>query len=763
MHEKNPALLMSHTSFTGSKELILKQWLSYKVPQEILSRHNIDKDYFIQKYASGVFDYFMNVIVGKVELGHCPIMQELLVFLKKREISADELFAICSHFRRSMIDFSYDAKLNSKEIFDEISYIFDENFKGILKFYTDTIFQKLIDARQEALQSNQAKEYFLSNMSHEIRTPLNAILGFVNILLDDEMRKKHRDFLIIIQNSGENLLSLVNNILDFSKLRSGEFSIENKLFSLHEELSHTMELFVGSATAKDITISSFINPKIPIELYGDALRIKQILSNLLSNAIKFTPQYGRIDIKSSYSDGCLYVSVGDSGIGIAQDEIKSVFSVFSQAKSNYYENENGSGLGLSISSKLVEKMGGSISVTSTLGLGSTFVVSIPIKIGSENSAFFENIKEFKKVKMCLYAKNSELNFKHESFLKYAKIFDIDIEIVENFDEEFDITMLVHEENDTKIQKLISTYTDKKFIVIMSKEYDIYEKMSHVSTMCFPLYCTKIYTTFKETMRPLESVEYAQSISIGFKGHMLVAEDNEANQELIKILLTKYGLSFDIVANGLEALSLFKTKKFDLVLMDEQMPVMNGNEVLSNILAYEESKGLSHTPISALTANVLKGARERAILSGFDDFLGKPLVLKELERVFSTYLKSDVIHNPKFFKKTSTVKEVIIGLDTTALMDVLMLSEDELYTLLKLYLKKMNKVIPELFELIQKRDYQNIELLAHSIKGSSANFRIELMQNSANEMERMAKDKNSLYDYEECFEKMSHFLASIRVE
>ena len=135
---------------------------------------------------------FMGVIEGTREIGNCPVMQELLVYLKFREISADELFDICSHFRRSMIDFSYDAGLNSKELFDEISYIFDKNFKGILKFYTDAIFDKLEVARQEALHAGQAKEYFLSNMSHEIRTPLNAILGFVYLLIEEELSKKQR-------------------------------------------------------------------------------------------------------------------------------------------------------------------------------------------------------------------------------------------------------------------------------------------------------------------------------------------------------------------------------------------------------------------------------------------------------------------------------------------------------------------------------------------------------------------------------------------
>ncbi|MDQ7067683.1 MAG: response regulator [Sulfurimonas sp.] len=209
------------------------------------------------------------------------------------------------------------------------------------------------------------------------------------------------------------------------------------------------------------------------------------------------------------------------------------------------------------------------------------------------------------------------------------------------------------------------------------------------------------------------------------------------------MLAKYGLSFDIAQNGLEAFELYKLNKYDLILMDEQMPIMNGNEALERILQYENSKGIPHTPISALTANVLKGVKERGLLNGFDEFLVKPLVLKELERVFSTYLKVDIndtlLFQPEEYKSS---KEVIIGLDSASLMESLMLSEEEVITLLKLYLKKMKKVMPELLELIEKKEYEKIGLLAHSIKGSSANFRIELIQDSASEIERMAKNREN---------------------
>ncbi|MDD2790445.1 MAG: ATP-binding protein [Sulfurimonas sp.] len=760
MNTKIPNLILVQTRFKTSKQTILEQWMRYNSPKEILKLHNIEPEYFLVEYASGVFDYFMGVISGEREVGNCPIMQGLLVYLKNREISADELFEICSHFRRSMIDFAYDASIASKELVDEISYIFDKNFRGILKYYTDTIFQKLIDARQEALQAGQAKEYFLSNMSHEIRTPLNAILGFVNLLLDDELSKKQRNYLEIILNSGENLLSIINDILDFSKLRSGEFTIEPQTFSLHEEISHTMELFVASANSKDITITSFIDPMIPKELFADALRIKQILSNFLSNAIKFTPTEGIISVISTCHNKMLKISVHDNGIGIEEQDIKNIFTAFAQAQYSEFKNSGGTGLGLSICHQLTQHMGGHIGVESKMRVGSTFWVEIPVEIKSYQCQVFDDIKQFQALKMVVYAPNHETSFQHESFLRYAKIFEMNVSLTDSLDGEFDLAVFVHEEI-TQQQKNQIKNSDKYYIALMSKQYDEYEKYPHINAMCFPLYCSKIHVAFSELLYPETYAPYSKKISQRFIGHILVAEDNEANQELIKILLQKYGLTFDVASNGLEAVKYYKKNEYDLILMDEQMPVMDGNEAIQEILSYEKSKFLKHTPISALTANVIKGARERGLISGFDAFLGKPIVIKELERVFLSYLKVDSSEKIEAVRENQGTK-TIQGLNSKKLVEELMLSDEELIMLLSLYINKMHKILPELKNAIENNDYKKIALNAHSIKGSSANFRVEILQNSASEMETMAKNGESTYDYLENYEMIKQRIDEIQI-
>ena len=764
MGEKVPHLLLSHDVFISSKEQILKQWLSYDAPKKILKLHQIEEKYFIDEYASGVFDYFMGVIAGTREIGDCPVMQEFLSYLKFREISADELFEICSNFRRSMVDFSYDSQINSKEMFEEISYIFDKNFKGILKYYTDTIFQKLIDARQEALKASQAKEYFLSNMSHEIRTPLNAILGFVNLLMDEEVSKKHKNYLNIILNSGENLLSIINDILDFSKFSSGEFTIEPKVFQLHEELSHSMEIFVASANSKEITITSFIDPKIPKELFADILRIKQIVSNFLGNAIKFTPVGGIVKVDASCEAGNLKISVTDNGIGISEEDLENIFIAFTQVQSNQEKKNEGTGLGLCISHQLAELMHGKVHVKSKLGEGSTFWLEIPVEIRNDECQTFNDIEDFQKLKMIVYAENKKLAFQHESFLKYAQVFSMNVSVVDTLECEFDICIFIHEQSNMEFQKQIIN-SDKKYIALMSREYDIYEHFEHIASICFPLYCAKIHNVFNELLHPISSTRQDEKSVNRYRGHLLVAEDNEANQELIKIILQKYGLTFDLAQNGLEAFELYKVNKYDLILMDEQMPIMNGTQAVKKILKYENDNKLIHTPISALTANVLKGSKERGFSNGFDTFLGKPLVLKELKAVFSSYLP---LHskNRQSSKQNNTNwhnKKEIIGLDTQKLMKELMLNEEELIMLLTLFLKKMKSTLRDLEQAIQNKEYRSIALLAHNIKGSSGNFRIDFLQRNASEMENMAKLENNTYNYEKVFESIKKTIYSIDIK
>lgn len=851
----------------NGKSSIISTWMGYSAPQSILMYHNINKEIFVKDYANHVFDYFMGVIKGVVQIGDCPVIAEFLKYLKDRNISSKELFIICSHFKLSMMEYSYETDINTKELFKEISYVFDKNFSKVLEIYSDTIYEKdieigknvelleqyiyalnesalvsktdkngfithvnskfmklcgyeedeligrshnimrhedmskvffkklwdtiqsnkiftgtiknkskdgsyfyidttimpiedpfsgkmeymaigyevtkLIDARQKAIEADKAKDYFLSNMSHEIRTPLNAILGFVSLLKDENISLKHKNYLDIIHNSGENLLNIINDILDFSKLRSGEFTIEPKIFNLEEVLSHTMELFVASAHQKQITIISFIDPTIPSEILADQLRLGQIVSNFLSNAIKFTPASGIIEVDAEYKDGSIVISVEDSGVGIAKRDMKKIFDAFTQAQNSIIKRSGGTGLGLSICKQLAEIMGGYIDVESTIGKGSKFTLNLPVVVVNSDMLSLD-CKMLQDKYITFFVNENTDKRKLDIFKKYYNQIGIELNLIDDIKQNsYDLVYFMDNDlDDSTRYKIIQK--NKPAIAIMEYMDDNYELINNISNLYFPIYLTKLRDRTLDALGLSEAyIQRKSSLknSKNFNGHILVAEDNEPNQELIKIILDKYGVTYDIASNGVEAVEMFKENSYDLVLMDDQMPIKNGFEAVDDIRYYEEVYKLKHTPISTLTANVIKGSKEKCLENGCDYFLGKPIILKELEMVFEECLEStDEKDNDNSFNIEN-------------LKDELQLDSDQLKTLLNIYIKKMDETLPKLKDEISQKNYYNISRLAHSIKGSSANFRLGTIQNYSHELEINSKEENEIYHYEECIQRI----------
>ena len=887
--QKIPNLKLALPLLIEAKEQILDGWLAFHEPNKILSGHDIELDFFKLHYGSGVFDYFMAVIDGTKAIGDCPVIANLLDYLKDRDISADELFIICSHFRRAMLDYSYDSSLNSKDIFDEISYVFDLNFSGVLRRYTGTIYQKereiernvkllneykkaidasaivskmdpdgriilvndnfcavsgytreelinqehsmiladdedkpferqfletittrsiynktlkkckkdgsffyvdstivpivnteglvseyivigyevttLIKAEQEAVEAGISKEYFLSNMSHEIRTPLNAILGFVSILQDEIENQTHKKYLEIVLNSGENLLTIINDILDFSKLRSGEFTIEKSRFNLHEELTHTLELFVASANEKEITMLAYLDPYIPYELEADPLRIKQIIANFISNAIKFTQPEGTIELEAYCNNNRLEVSIKDTGIGLSDEDQERIFNAFTQAK-NGNAFTGGSGLGLAICKKLAEHMGGDVSVSSTLGEGSTITLEIPVLSHTTKTFEMFNIEPFKKLTMALLRQNGVLSKALVSLQRYLNIFELDVILVDELEEDrYDLLFFSDAEIDEKLRVAIAKQMLPS-IAIMDYFDNRYEDVENITPLYFPIYCSKLHHTFLEALQLSQENDSAivldGTTKRHFKGNVLVAEDNTANQELIKIILENYGLHYLIAADGQEAVMRFKSGSFDLVLMDEQMPRKSGSEATAEIRRFEKKRERVPTPIVALTANVLKGEKEKSHKKGFDDFLGKPIVLKEMEEVLSHFLEEKEVVSGSVSTLEEKEAKSTMGISVSKLAEELMLEVEQVERLLSIFMKKMQESLVELESAIRKRDYKVINHLAHSIKGSSSNFRIEALVSLAYELEKAAHQEDEDFEFEKVYEEIVKTFETLKV-
>ncbi len=395
--------------------------------------------------------------------------------------------------------------------------------------------EELEIALEKTKEAEAHKAMFLANMSHEIRTPLNAILGFVDLLAEDEKDKLKANYLKTIQNSGDLLLGLINDILDFSKIESGKLDINKEVFVVDELYHLIISLYSPAIKDKGLTLKSLIDPNLPRYFYSDFLRIKQILTNLIGNAIKFTPDGGEIifEIKLTVDKKSIEFSISDSGIGIAKENHQKVFELFSQAESTTTKRFGGTGLGLSICSKLVALLDGEIGIQSELGEGSKFYFILPI------------------------IKFDESALKHHQTQK-----------------------------EQKIQKITST----------------------------------------------------------FDNHILLAEDNKTNQQFMTILLNKFGLTFDIANDGLEVVEAFKTKEYDLILMDENMPNMSGSEATKIIRSLEREQELKYTPIVALTANAIKGDREKFLDAGMDEYITKPLNKQKLIEILTQFLNRDKVYD-----------------------------------------------------------------------------------------------------------------------
>ncbi len=385
--------------------------------------------------------------------------------------------------------------------------------------------EELEESSTKALEASKAKSEFLANMSHEIRTPLNAILGFIDLLREEERDKRKLGYIDTIKNSSNTLLGIINDILDFSKIESGNLSIDKIDFNVESEFKTLVELFKAKASEKNITLTLNMRDDIPAALHSDPLRIKQVIANLLSNAIKFTPRNGKVTLYIGYKNRRLQVAVKDTGIGVDKSKQEQIFKAFSQAENSTTRKFGGTGLGLSISARLVDLLGGELRITSELGRGSVFYFDIKAEVG-----------------------------------KYKR------------------------------EKMVST----------------------------------------------KAVKSLKNRSV------LLVEDNKANQMFMTIILKKLQLHFQIANDGLEAIKMFKAGRYDLILMDENMPNLNGIEATKRIRELENKNDLTYTPIIALTANALKGDRERFLESGMDEYLTKPISKEKLYETMHNILNQQEV-------------------------------------------------------------------------------------------------------------------------
>jgi len=538
--------------------------------------------------------------------------------------------------------------------------------EGIEKGYRiiEIAIDQIQQDKQIALEASKAKSIFLANMSHEIRTPLNGIIGFTELLKNTDIDGEKRDFVDIIEKSSENLLEIINNILDLSKIESDKIEIEEILFSPITEFENAVEVFGAKAAEKNIRLSFYMDPSLNNYLSGDPTKIKEVLINLLSNAVKFTPIDGEIDVEikrvgniDAFGRTKVYFSVQDNGIGISEDKLKTIFDAFSQADSTITRKYGGTGLGLTISSKFIALMGGKLEVESKVGEGTKFFFTLEFDESPSSELNFQD--KFSEYKCALLANEKDRKNHTQYIYDYLKYFGCDVVFFYSYKE---IKGLMFRENinfmildiDYIDEDEIDDYKDIQIpsvIILKSSMQAVSSKYTndYIKPLYEPVNVTKLASVLEKQRDSLPKVEFksapaeesfAPEVKEKKKPLILVAEDNEINRKLIEKTLKNYGADVVLADNGQEALDKVKQTKFDLIFMDIAMPVMDGVESLHAILNYELENGIKHTPVVALTANALKGDRERFLNEGFDEYVSKPIKNESIESILSMFLKDE---------------------------------------------------------------------------------------------------------------------------
>ncbi|RLA81635.1 MAG: hybrid sensor histidine kinase/response regulator [Epsilonproteobacteria bacterium] len=538
--------------------------------------------------------------------------------------------------------------------------------------FLETLVDTAKEDKQTALEANEAKSLFLANMSHEIRTPLNGIVGFTEILRSTELSAEQEEFLSIIDKSSENLLSIINNILDLSKIESNKIEIENIVFDAAEEFESAVETYAVGAAEKNIDLNFYMDPTISTKLKGDPTKIKEILINLLSNAIKFTSYGGEINIEIiSQDDGDIKFSVQDDGIGMSKDQQSRIFDAFSQADVSVTRKYGGTGLGLTISSQFTELMGGLLELESEKDQGTTFFFTLPLEEVISTEANYTHA--FTDTVIGKYEQDipSKLDNYLEKYINYfgpsVKHFESVNDLKElNDNNVCDNYWIDIDKAKQNILDAVQNINKSKLIVLanVTSRNKIDELGIDPNNVLYkPITLTKLKNTLSKTtdneLQTIKDVEVKTETN--FNAHILVTEDNIINQKLISRILQEHGITVDIANNGLESFEMRRNNSYDLIFMDIQMPVMDGIEATHEILDYEEDEEATHIPIVALTANALKGDRERFMGEGMDEYITKPIETSELLYILNKFLgekaTTEVVEKkkPKEKKESETIK------------------------------------------------------------------------------------------------------------
>lgn len=526
------------------------------------------------------------------------------------------------------------------------------------------VMERIRKEKERADEANKAKSVFLSNMSHEIRTPMNAIVGMTELLLREKMGTQERTYLKNIKSSGGALLSIINDILDFSKIESGRMELVEAEYEPMSMLSDLSMIFLTRIGEKSVELLFDIDPELPQKLFGDALRIRQVIINIVNNAIKFT-EVGtvRLSIRVSKREGDeleLSFAVRDTGQGIRQEDIGKLFGSFQQVDTTKNHEKEGTGLGLAISKQLVELMDGTIRVSSVYGEGSTFYFTIRQKAVSDRPAaeIHEHAKQETIVVSAFFYNFSQI----ENVKKLAGQFGAEYLALDRWEKGGQT--LTHLFTDVQRSREIASWTEEKRrrageIHVLRNPLLEDCPLKGVMMLNKPLYSLNFCQTLNHEAPQEEEVgeEYQQFVAPDAR--ILIVDDNEMNLKVAVGLLKPLEMKVDLASGGKEAIRMVQKTKYDIIFMDHMMPVIDGVETTIQIRELD-GEYYKNVPIVALTANAQADAREKFAAAGMDDFVAKPIEMKEICSKIKRWLPRELVLTGKRAQTAETLGEAQDG-------------------------------------------------------------------------------------------------------
>ncbi|MDO9565772.1 MAG: response regulator [Candidatus Desulfaltia sp.] len=638
----------------------------------------------------------------------------------------------------------------------------------------------LIKTKKAAESATEAKSSFLANMSHEIRTPMNGIIAAADLALSEDLPPKISHYLEIIQSSAYSLLELINDILDFSKVEAGRIDLESRPFMLDVVMDRVTDMFIKKASEKNIEFLVDMDLKTPNALTGDSLRLQQIIKNLVDNAIKFTKKGGIIlvgvkALEEPSDQVTLAFFVKDTGVGIAPEDLCKLFKPFSQADVSTARKYAGTGLGLSICKQLVELMGGKIWVESDLGKGSTFHFTVVFKRRDKgHRRRLMPPLDIQKLKILVVDDRPD---SRAIMQKMLESFGFNLELVSSGEEAIDMLYENHtmkepfdlviidwrmpEMDGIEASRIIRQDLKLTIPIIMMTAFGreaekLEAKKAGINTfLTKPIFQSTIFNAIMDAFgkesretRPCKEITTKASI---YKKHLkgvkiLVAEDNPTNQEIAKAILEGAGIIIEIVNNGEEAVEAARKGRFDAVLMDVQMPKMDGYEATANIRKIPELKSL---PIIAMTAHAMKGDEEKCLEAGMDAYISKPI---NQDRLFHTIWKtiksqkglpddkeSETVVQKEAMDTSVVATEVLPaklpGINIQDALKALDIGADVFKRILIGFLRNNKDVSSNIKDLFDKKDWESLMHLAHSLKGSAGNIGAVDLQEAAFQLEK----------------------------